>query len=125
MGVTGARDAVSSAAPELVRRVKEVSDIPVGVGLGVGTVVGANRDGGAVGADGASVTTADGEATGGCDSAADGRGGSDGRLNEPDGITTPLQAASTRTTTRPARVGRMARRGPGPFLTGPTGMAPP
>lgn len=35
MGVTGARDAVSSAAPELVARVKEVSDIPVGVGLGV------------------------------------------------------------------------------------------
>jgi tryptophan synthase alpha chain len=35
MGVTGARDAVSTAAPELVRRVKEVSDIPVGVGLGV------------------------------------------------------------------------------------------
>lgn len=35
MGVTGARDAVSGAAPELVRRVKEVSDIPVGVGLGV------------------------------------------------------------------------------------------
>nr|WP_090341858.1 tryptophan synthase subunit alpha [Mycolicibacterium malmesburyense]CRL71949.1 tryptophan synthase subunit alpha [Mycolicibacterium malmesburyense] len=35
MGVTGARDAVSSAAPELVRRVKAVSDIPVGVGLGV------------------------------------------------------------------------------------------
>jgi tryptophan synthase alpha chain len=35
MGVTGARDAVSSAAPELVRRVKELSDIPVGVGLGV------------------------------------------------------------------------------------------
>jgi tryptophan synthase alpha chain len=35
MGVTGARDVVSSAAPELVRRVKEVSDIPVGVGLGV------------------------------------------------------------------------------------------
>jgi tryptophan synthase alpha chain len=35
MGVTGARDAVSDAAPELVRRVKEVSDIPVGVGLGV------------------------------------------------------------------------------------------
>jgi tryptophan synthase alpha chain len=26
---------VSTAAPELVRRVKEVSDIPVGVGLGV------------------------------------------------------------------------------------------
>jgi tryptophan synthase alpha chain len=35
MGVTGARDAVSTAAPELVRRVKEVADIPVGVGLGV------------------------------------------------------------------------------------------
>jgi tryptophan synthase alpha chain len=35
MGVTGARDAVSVAAPELVRRVKSVSDIPVGVGLGV------------------------------------------------------------------------------------------
>ncbi|MFY1599764.1 tryptophan synthase subunit alpha, partial [Micromonospora sp. WMMD737] len=35
MGVTGARDAVSNMAPELVRRVKEVSDIPVGVGLGV------------------------------------------------------------------------------------------
>lgn len=35
MGVTGARDAVSLAAPELVRRVKAISDIPVGVGLGV------------------------------------------------------------------------------------------
>jgi tryptophan synthase alpha chain len=35
MGVTGARDAVSRTAPELVQRVKEVSDIPVGVGLGV------------------------------------------------------------------------------------------
>jgi tryptophan synthase alpha chain len=35
MGVTGASDAVSRAAPELVRRVKGVSDIPVGVGLGV------------------------------------------------------------------------------------------
>jgi tryptophan synthase alpha chain len=35
MGVTGARDAVSQAAPELVGRVKAVSDIPVGVGLGV------------------------------------------------------------------------------------------
>jgi len=35
MGVTGARDVVSLAAPELVGRVKEVSDIPVGVGLGV------------------------------------------------------------------------------------------
>jgi tryptophan synthase alpha chain len=35
MGVTGARNAVSDAAPELVRRVKAISDIPVGVGLGV------------------------------------------------------------------------------------------
>lgn len=35
MGVTGARDVVSNSAPELVSRVKEVSDIPVGVGLGV------------------------------------------------------------------------------------------
>ncbi|MGK2882507.1 MAG: tryptophan synthase subunit alpha [Mycobacterium sp.] len=35
MGVTGARAAVSSTAPELVARVKEISDIPVGVGLGV------------------------------------------------------------------------------------------
>jgi tryptophan synthase alpha chain len=35
MGVTGARDVVSRAAPELVRRVRSVSDIPVGVGLGV------------------------------------------------------------------------------------------
>lgn len=35
MGVTGARDAVSNAAPELVRRIKELADVPVGVGLGV------------------------------------------------------------------------------------------
>jgi tryptophan synthase alpha chain len=35
MGVTGARDAVSDMAPELVSRVRELSDIPVGVGLGV------------------------------------------------------------------------------------------
>jgi tryptophan synthase alpha chain len=35
MGVTGARNAVSNAAPELVRRVNAISDIPVGVGLGV------------------------------------------------------------------------------------------
>lgn len=35
MGVTGARDAVSNAAEELVSRIKAVSDIPVGVGLGV------------------------------------------------------------------------------------------
>lgn len=35
MGVTGARDAVSNAAPALVSRVRAVSEIPVGVGLGV------------------------------------------------------------------------------------------
>jgi len=35
MGVTGARDNVSSAAPELTARVRAHSDIPVGVGLGV------------------------------------------------------------------------------------------
>ncbi|MFD4182724.1 tryptophan synthase subunit alpha [Rhodococcus sp. NPDC058514] len=35
MGVTGARDAVSNMAPELVARVRAHSDIPVGVGLGV------------------------------------------------------------------------------------------
>lgn len=37
MGVTGARGAVGSAAPELVARVREVSDLPVGVGIGVST----------------------------------------------------------------------------------------
>lgn len=37
MGVTGARDAVSSAAPELVHRIRQISEIPVGVGLGVRT----------------------------------------------------------------------------------------
>lgn len=35
MGVTGARDTVSNAAPELVAKVRDVADIPVGVGLGV------------------------------------------------------------------------------------------
>lgn len=35
MGVTGARDVVSSAAPELTARVKAHSDIPVGIGIGV------------------------------------------------------------------------------------------
>ncbi|MDQ3481292.1 MAG: tryptophan synthase subunit alpha, partial [Actinomycetota bacterium] len=35
MGVTGARDQSSTAAPELVHRVREVTDLPVGVGLGV------------------------------------------------------------------------------------------
>lgn len=37
MGVTGARTSVSSAAPELVARVREVTDQPVAVGLGVST----------------------------------------------------------------------------------------
>jgi tryptophan synthase alpha chain len=37
MGVTGARNAVSSLAPELVERVRHADpDMPVGVGLGVG-----------------------------------------------------------------------------------------
>ncbi|GAC55940.1 tryptophan synthase alpha chain [Gordonia hirsuta DSM 44140 = NBRC 16056] len=35
MGVTGARDSVSNLAPELCARVREYSDIPIGVGLGV------------------------------------------------------------------------------------------
>src|SRR4051794_29721241 len=35
MGVTGARDATSSVAPGLVARVREATDLPVGVGLGV------------------------------------------------------------------------------------------
>lgn len=35
MGVTGARQEVSDAAPQLVARVAKISDIPVGVGLGV------------------------------------------------------------------------------------------
>jgi tryptophan synthase alpha chain len=54
MGVTGARDQVSSAAPELVARVRAVSDIPVAVGLGVrdgaqAAAVGAFADGVIVG----------------------------------------------------------------------------
>ncbi|HVS68464.1 MAG TPA: tryptophan synthase subunit alpha [Mycobacteriales bacterium] len=35
MGVTGARDQTSSAAPDLVKRVRAATQIPVGVGLGV------------------------------------------------------------------------------------------
>ncbi|WP_127784715.1 tryptophan synthase subunit alpha [Rhodococcus sp. X156] len=35
MGVTGARDAVASSAPSLVKRIRSHSDIPIGVGLGV------------------------------------------------------------------------------------------
>ncbi|MFG1900507.1 tryptophan synthase subunit alpha [Micromonospora carbonacea] len=37
MGVTGARSQTSEAAPILVSRLREVTDLPVGVGLGVGT----------------------------------------------------------------------------------------
>jgi tryptophan synthase alpha chain len=37
MGVTGARTATSAVAPELVGRVREATDLPVGVGLGVST----------------------------------------------------------------------------------------
>ncbi|SDM89037.1 tryptophan synthase, alpha chain [Allokutzneria albata] len=35
MGVTGARDAVSSQAPRLVERTRAHTDLPIGVGLGV------------------------------------------------------------------------------------------
>lgn len=35
MGVTGARDTISSAAPALVARTRAVTDLPIGVGLGV------------------------------------------------------------------------------------------
>jgi len=37
MGVTGARNQVSAAAPELVARCRAVTDLPIGVGLGVRT----------------------------------------------------------------------------------------
>ena len=37
MGVTGARTQVSSAAPELVRRSRALTDLPIAVGLGVST----------------------------------------------------------------------------------------
>jgi tryptophan synthase alpha chain len=37
MGVTGARDQVSAAAPELVSRCRSITDLPLGVGLGVRT----------------------------------------------------------------------------------------
>ncbi len=37
MGVTGARQQTSAAAPGLVARVRAVTDLPVGVGLGVST----------------------------------------------------------------------------------------
>jgi tryptophan synthase alpha chain len=35
MGVTGARDIVSDLAPELVRRTRQVTELPIGLGLGV------------------------------------------------------------------------------------------
>ncbi len=35
MGVTGARDATDDRAPELVRRLRTVTELPIGVGLGV------------------------------------------------------------------------------------------
>jgi tryptophan synthase alpha chain len=35
MGVTGARDSVASAAPELVARCRQYTSLPIGVGLGV------------------------------------------------------------------------------------------
>jgi tryptophan synthase alpha chain len=35
MGITGTRDAVSSDAPALVKRVRQHTDLPVGVGLGI------------------------------------------------------------------------------------------
>ena len=37
MGVTGVRDQVSSAAPSRVARCRELTDLPIGVGLGVRT----------------------------------------------------------------------------------------
>ena len=37
MGVTGGRSAVSSAAPDLVRRCRAVTDLPIGVGIGIST----------------------------------------------------------------------------------------
>lgn len=37
MGVTGAREHTSHAAPALVERLRDVTDLPIGVGLGVST----------------------------------------------------------------------------------------
>lgn len=37
MGVTGGRAAVSSAAPELVRRCRSITGLPIGVGIGIST----------------------------------------------------------------------------------------
>lgn len=62
MGVTGARSSVSNMAPELCARVREHSDIPIGVGLGVrngdqAAEIGAYADGVIVGS--AIVSAAD------------------------------------------------------------------
>ncbi|MEU4567307.1 tryptophan synthase subunit alpha [Micromonospora sp. NPDC023956] len=46
MGVTGARAQTSDAAPTLVARVRAVTDLPVGVGLGVGNGAQAGTVGG-------------------------------------------------------------------------------
>lgn len=56
MGVTGAREVASDAAPRLVQRVRSATDLPVGVGLGVGT--GAQAAGVASYADGVIVGSA-------------------------------------------------------------------
>ncbi|MFI5957124.1 tryptophan synthase subunit alpha [Cryptosporangium sp. NPDC051539] len=37
MGVTGARESTSAAAPALVERVRAATDLPIGIGLGVST----------------------------------------------------------------------------------------
>jgi tryptophan synthase alpha chain len=37
MGVTGTRSSVSSGAPDLVARIRETTDLPIAVGLGVST----------------------------------------------------------------------------------------
>jgi tryptophan synthase alpha chain len=37
MGVTGARAQMSDAAPDLVRRARALTDLPIAVGLGVST----------------------------------------------------------------------------------------
>ncbi|MGO3328588.1 tryptophan synthase subunit alpha [Gordonia sp. (in: high G+C Gram-positive bacteria)] len=62
MGVTGARSSVSNMAPELCVRIREHSDIPIGVGLGVrngdqAAEIGAYADGVIVGS--AIVSAAD------------------------------------------------------------------
>jgi tryptophan synthase alpha chain len=67
MGVTGARDVVSSAAPTLVHRVRECAPgLPVGVGLGVrngaqAAEVAAFADGVIVGSAFVTAAAADGE----------------------------------------------------------------